>query len=96
MSKKQVEVTGGLRTEAERNESGLLRDVFKNNPSPWEVKMDNFPKYARRQTITRLLALYELFKIAMPRKARSSSAVSTMALESCPGQSSQPYLSQSI
>ena len=60
MSKKQVEVSGGLRTEAERNESGLLRDVFENNPSPWEVKMDNFPKYARRQTITRLLALYEL------------------------------------
>ena len=68
MSKKQVEVSGGLRTEAERNESGLLRDVFENNPSPWEVKMDNFPKYARRQTITRLLALYELFKIAMPAK----------------------------
>ena len=40
----------------------------RTTPSPWEVKMDNFPKYARRQTITRLLALYELFKIAMPAK----------------------------
>ena len=33
-----------------------------------EIKLQNFPKYASRQSITRFLARYELFKIIRPLK----------------------------
>ena len=32
------------------------------NPNSWESKLENFPKYAKRQNLTRFLALYEIFK----------------------------------
>ena len=57
-----VSVAGGLRTHAERDESGRNRALFEANPSTWETKMENFPKYVRRQNLTRFLALYEIFK----------------------------------
>ena len=63
-----VAVAGGLRTPAERDEAARNRVCFERNPSAWEAKMENFPKYVRRQNITRFLALYEIFKLALPVK----------------------------
>lgn len=61
MSEK-IPVSGGLRTRAEEEEASLNQACFERNPQPWEKKMENFPKYVRRQDLTRLLSLYEIFK----------------------------------
>lgn len=53
---------GGFRTEAEKREASKNKQCFDRNPTSWEGKMENFPKYVRRQNITRFLALYEIFK----------------------------------
>ncbi len=63
-----VPVAGGLRTEAERAEATLNRACFERNPGSWEVKLENFPKYVRRQNLTRFLALYEIFKLIVDVK----------------------------
>lgn len=57
-----VPVAGGLRSETEQAEAGLYRACFERNPQSWEGKLENFPKYVRRQNLTRFLALYEIFK----------------------------------
>ena len=62
MTKKNISVAGGLRTSQEAEEAGLNRAWFEKNPSSWEVKMENFPKYVKRQNLTRFLVLYEIFK----------------------------------
>lgn len=64
----KVNVSGGLRTPAEQQEAGSNRSCFERNPSSWEAKLENFPKYVRRQNLTRFLALYELFKLVLPVK----------------------------
>ncbi len=58
----QVPVSGGLRTSAEQEEGKRNESCFKRNPETWEKKMENFPKYVRRQNLTRFLSLYEIFK----------------------------------
>ena len=63
-----VQVEGGLRTNAERNEAGAIKACFDRNPEPWEKKLENFPKYVRRQNLTRFLALYEIYKRILPVK----------------------------
>lgn len=63
-----VKVAGGLRTAAEREEAGRNRACFERNPASWEAKLENFPKYVRRQNLTRFLALYEIFKRVLPVK----------------------------
>ncbi len=63
-----VAVSGGLRTAAERDEAARNRSCFERNPSSWESKLENFPKYVRRQNLTRFLALYELYKLVLPVK----------------------------
>lgn len=68
MTKPGVAVSGGLRTGAESAEAGLNREVFEANPGTWEQKIENFPKYVRRQNLTRFLALYEIFKMALDVK----------------------------
>ena len=57
-----IAVQGGLRTAAEKEEGPRLKAIFESNPTAFEMRMDNFPKYVRRQPITRFLALYEIFK----------------------------------
>jgi hypothetical protein len=57
-----VEVSAGLRTEAEKSEAPRNRACFEGNPESWEIKIENFPKYVRRQNLTRFIALYEIFK----------------------------------
>lgn len=64
----QIAVAGGLRTDSERDEAGLNKALFEANPSTWETKLENFPKYVRRQNLTRFLALYEIYKRVLPIK----------------------------
>ncbi len=62
MSHQQVGVEGGLRTQSELQEADRIKTCFERNPETWEKKIENFPKYVRRQNLTRFLALYEIFK----------------------------------
>jgi hypothetical protein len=61
MSEK-IKVSGGLRTQAEQEEAVRNQACFERNPESWKKKMEDFPKYVRRQNLTRFLALYEIFK----------------------------------
>lgn len=61
-------VEGGLRTSHEKEEAQKNKACFERNPESWEVKIENFPKYVRRQNMTRFLALYEIFKRILPVK----------------------------
>lgn len=65
---KNISVSGGLRTQAESQEASKMRTCFEKNPSSWEEKIENFPKYVRRQKLTRFIALYEIFKRIIPVK----------------------------
>lgn len=58
----KINVSGGLRTSAEQVEATKNKECFERNPGTWEKKMENFPKYVKRQNMTRFLALYEIFK----------------------------------
>jgi len=53
---------GGFRTEAEQETGSRIEEVFRHCPDSMATKLDEFPKYVRRQKITRLLAMYEVFK----------------------------------
>ncbi len=53
---------GGFRTQAEEEAGARLARAFEACPDSIETKLDNFTKYIRRQRLTRLLALYEIFK----------------------------------
>ena len=57
-----------LRTAAERDTGRSIERIFLRCSDPIEVKLENFPKYVRRQHLKRFLALYEIFKLAMPVK----------------------------
>ena len=62
MKDKKIAVSGGLRTNSEAQEGRLNKNWFDRNLGSWESKMENFPKYVRRQNLTRFLVLYEIFK----------------------------------
>lgn len=66
--KEEIKVSGGLRTEAELVEGKRNQALFDQSPESWEKKIENFPKYVRRQNLTRFLALYEIFKRIIPVK----------------------------
>ncbi|MBO6639960.1 MAG: class I SAM-dependent methyltransferase [Roseitalea sp.] len=68
MTDRPASVSGGFRTTAEQQEGAHNQRIFENNPSTWETKMENFPKYVRRQNLTRFMALYEIFKRAQSVK----------------------------
>lgn len=59
---------GGFRSQAEKEVGRRLEEVFNKCSDSLEVKLDNFPKYIRRQKLTRLLSLYEIFKEILPVK----------------------------
>jgi len=65
---KSIAVEGGLRSSAEKLHPGLVMDCFNSNPLTTSAKLEQFPKYVPRQKLTRFLALYEIFKLAMPIK----------------------------
>ena len=53
---------GGFRTHLEKDVGKRIEKVFSDCPDTIEIKLDNFTKYIRRQRLTRLLSLYEIFK----------------------------------
>ena len=57
-----------LRTEAERDVGRRVEEIFVHCPDSVETKLENFTKYVRRQHLKRFLAMYEVFKLAMPVK----------------------------
>ncbi len=59
---------GGFQTPAEQQVGRKNAVCFKRNPDAWEKKMESFPKYVRRQNLTRFLAQYEIFKRVLPVK----------------------------
>jgi hypothetical protein len=62
MSKENVQLEGGFRSEAEHEETKRLENCFMRNPEGCSQKINNFPCYARRAALTRFMVLYELFK----------------------------------
>ena len=57
-----------LRTEAETESATAVARIFDRCPDTTEIKLENFTKYVRRQHLKRFLALYEVFKLALPVK----------------------------
>jgi hypothetical protein len=66
--KSRLQLEGGFRTDGERKARSEVARIFSHCADDLETKLDNFPKYARRQTVTRFLALYEVFKRVLPVK----------------------------
>ena len=65
---RKVSVEGGFRTAAEKLVGARNQGCFDRNPDSWEKKMEAFPKYVKRQNLTRFLAQYELFRRILPVK----------------------------
>jgi hypothetical protein len=57
-----------FRTEAEQQVGPNIERIFNTCPDSVEIKLENFPKYVRRQHLKRFLALYEIFKLILPVK----------------------------
>jgi len=57
-----------FRTPAEQQVGPNIERIFNDCPDSAETKLENFPKYVRRQHLKRFLAMYEIFKLAMPVK----------------------------
>jgi len=57
-----------LRTAKDVEAAGQLAAAFERSPDPVGVRLESFPKYVRRQDLTRLLARYEIFKRVLPVK----------------------------
>jgi hypothetical protein len=64
----KISPEGGFRTKEEKDVGKKIERIFKKSPESIETKLDSFPKYIKRQKLTRLLALYELFKKILPVK----------------------------
>src|SRR5690242_13652964 len=59
---------GMFQTNGEREVGASLARAFESSSESVEVRLANFPRYARRSHVTRFVALYELFKRVMPLK----------------------------
>lgn len=58
-----------LRTSTEREVGPAIERIFTaNSADSVEIKLENFPKYVRRQHLKRFLALYEIYKRILPVK----------------------------
>jgi hypothetical protein len=57
-----------FRTPVEQEIGANIARIFECCPDPVETKLENFPKYVRRQHLKRFLAMYEVFKLAQPVK----------------------------
>lgn len=51
-----------FRTAAEQEVGAANASIFETCTDSTEIKLENFPKYVRRQHLKRFLALYEIFK----------------------------------
>lgn len=57
-----------FRTSVEQDVGPNIAELFAASPESVEVRLENFPKYVRRQHLKRFLALYEIFKRVLPVK----------------------------
>ena len=57
-----------FRTEAEQQVGKNIESIFNNCNDSVEIKLENFPKYVRRNHLKRFLAMYEIFKMVLPVK----------------------------
>ena len=57
-----------FRTATEQQVGQNIARIFEACPDSTEVKLENFPKYVRRQHLKRFLAMYEIFKLVLPVK----------------------------
>src|SRR5437588_8476338 len=57
-----------FRTETEKQVGSAIAEIFERSGDSTEAKLESFPKYVRRQHLKRFLAMYELFKRALPVK----------------------------
>lgn len=56
------------RTETENEVGRQIEAIFGRSPESVETRLENFPKYVRRQQLKRFLAMYEVFKRVLPVK----------------------------
>src|SRR5437762_6757759 len=56
------------RTEVEQEVGRRIEGIFLACSESIETRLENFPKYARRQYLKRFLAMYEIFKLVLPVK----------------------------
>ncbi len=54
-----------FRTPVEEQIGLSIASIFERSPEPTHIKLENFPKYVRRQHLKRFLAMYELFKLVL-------------------------------
>ena len=57
-----------FRTAAEEQTATNIERIFNASADSVAVRLENFPKYVRRQHLKRFLALYEIFKLVLPVK----------------------------
>lgn len=57
-----------FRTTNEIHVAERLAELFCDNTDPVQVRLENFPKYVRRQHLKRFLAMYEIYKMILPVK----------------------------
>lgn len=57
-----------FRTPTEDDVSNNISRIFSECNDPLHVKLENFPKYVRRQHLKRFLSMYEIFKQILPIK----------------------------
>lgn len=57
-----------FRTTIENHAGSKMEEIFLRCSDNVETKLENFPKYVRRQQLKRFLAMYEIFKLILPVK----------------------------
>lgn len=57
-----------FRTSEEEAVGKNIERIFSSCPDSVETKLENFPKYVRRQHLKRFLSMYEIFKLTLPVK----------------------------
>lgn len=57
-----------FRTATEQQVGKVIEEVFLDSSDSVQVRLENFPKYVRRQQLKRFLAFYEIFKLILPVK----------------------------
>src|SRR4051812_44023197 len=57
-----------FKTSQEQAVGPAIARIFEECRDSTEAKLESFPKYVRRQHLKRFLAMYELFKLALPIK----------------------------
>jgi hypothetical protein len=56
------------RTDTEKDVGRKNAEIFEHSADSVEVRLENFPRYVRRQQLKRFLSMYELFKRVVPVK----------------------------